>query len=283
LSDYGIEPEKLGRAVEDNGFDALFLTEHTHIPVNRRTPYPNGGDLPTYYARTYDPFIALAAIAAITTNLALGTGVSLINQHHPLTLAKQTASLDRLSGGRFELGVGPGWNEEEMENHGVDPSRRTARMLEHVAAVREVWIHEEPEFHGRYVDFDPVWSWPKPHRTPPVLIGGLGPTVLERVLSHGDGWMPLFVGVDQIGELAKRISDLRSRAKELGRPRPSVTLYGADQTPDAMRAYAGAGVDRVLFELINYGRVGGPNEEDLALAEIERLAEMWASVGGLQS
>jgi probable F420-dependent oxidoreductase len=277
LSDYGIEPLDLGRAVEERGFDTLFLTEHTHIPLSRRSPYPAGGDLPEHYKRAYDPLIALTAIAGVTTTLGLATGVALINQHHPLSLAKQTASLDRLSGGRFELGVGPGWNEEEMENHGVDPQRRTARMLEHIAAVRTVWTHDEAEFHGVHVDFDPVWSWPKPLRTPPVLIAGYGPRVLDRVLSHGDGWLQNFIGIDAVDQLAERITELRTRAAALGRPRPSVTLYGADQTPEAMHAYADAGVDRVMFELRNYGQIDGPREQDRALAELDRLAALRAS------
>ncbi len=278
LSDYGIEPVALGRAVEDRGFDALFLTEHTHIPLSRRTPYPAGGDLPEHYKRTYDPFIALTAIAGATSTLTLGTAVALINQHHPLVLAKQTASLDLFSGGRFELGVGPGWNVEEMANHGVDPGRRTLRMLESIEAVRAVWTDDEAEIHGKFIDFDPVWSWPKPQKAPPVLIAGYGPSVLDRVLSHGDGWLPIGIGADDVGEFAVRVTELRSRAANRGLPRPSVTLYGADQTPEALRAYAEAGVDRVLFELTNYGQIGGPREENRALAELDRLAALRASV-----
>lgn len=135
LTDYGIEPLELARAVEERGFDALFLTEHTHIPASRRSPWPGGGDLPQRYAHTYDPFVALAAMAAVTGRVVLGTGVCLVNQHHPLNLAKEVASLDRIAGGRFELGVGPGWNVEEMEHHGVRPGRRTAEMLERIEAL----------------------------------------------------------------------------------------------------------------------------------------------------
>ncbi|GAB3837382.1 TIGR03619 family F420-dependent LLM class oxidoreductase [Kribbella italica] len=276
LSDYGIQPVALGRAVEERGFDALFLTEHTHIPLSRRTPYPAGGELPEHYKRTYDPLIALTAIAGATTTLQLGTGIALINQHHPLVLAKQTASLDRLSSGRFELGVGPGWNVEEMANHGVDSGRRTLRMLEHIEAIRAVWTNDEAQFHGKFVDFGPVWSWPKPEHAPPVLIAGYGPSVLDRVLSHGDGWLPIGVGASDVDEFAVRIADLRSRAADLGRPRPSVTLYGAEQTPEVLRAYADAGVDRVLFELVNHGQIGGSREEDRALDELDRLAALRA-------
>lgn len=143
LTDYGIAPVSLGQAVEERGFDSLFLAEHTHIPTSRLTPWPVGAPvprpLPRHYSHTFDPLTALAAIAATTRRIGLGTAVALVNQHHPITLAKQVASVDRISHGRFELGVGPGWNAEEMANHGVDPARPLARMLEHVAAMRKIW------------------------------------------------------------------------------------------------------------------------------------------------
>jgi probable F420-dependent oxidoreductase len=249
LTDYGIDGTELARAVEERDFDGLFLTEHTHIPTSRETPWPTGGELPRRYLHTFDPFVALAAMAAVTERIALGTGVCLVPQHDPITLAKTIASLDRIANGRFELGVGPGWNREEMANHGVDPRRRTARMLEHIAAMREIWEKDEAEYHGEFVDFDPIWSWPKPVRMPPVLIGGEGPTVLDRVLSHGDGWLPRRVGRDDMEAFAERVAQLRSRAAEAGRERPTVTVFGAVPKPDVLAAYADAGVDRVLYEL----------------------------------
>jgi probable F420-dependent oxidoreductase len=249
VTDYGIDPIALGRAVEERGLGALFLTEHTHIPTSRRSPWPGGAGLPRRYSHTYDPFTALAAIAAVTERITLGTGVSLVAQHHPITLAKTVASVDRISGGRFELGVGPGWNAEEMENHGVDPSRKITRMLEHVAAMRTIWSEDEARFHGRYVDFDPIWSWPKPVRTPPVLIGGMGPKVLERVVAHGDGWIPLRVPIGELDVLGERIAELRKRAAEAGRARPTVTLYAAPPDRAALETCAAIGVDTALFEL----------------------------------
>jgi probable F420-dependent oxidoreductase len=249
LTDYGIDGRDLARAVEDRGLDGLFLCEHTHIPVRRETPYRGGEDLPMYYAHTFDPYVALTAMAVVTERIALGTAVSLVAQHDPIVLAKTVASLDQYAEGRVELGVGPGWNKEEMANHGVDPRRRTARMIEHVEAMREIWTKDEAEFHGEFVNFDPIWSWPKPVRIPPVLIGGEGPTVLDRVLRHGDGWMPRAQGGEAVPELARRIAELRNRAAESGRGHLDVTVFAAEPDPQILAAYAQAGVDRALFLL----------------------------------
>ena len=269
LTDYGIEPLELARAVEERGFDALFLTEHTHIPASRRSPWPGGGDLPQRYAHTYDPFVALAAMAAVTERVVLGTGVCLVNQHHPLNLAKEVASLDRIAGGRFELGVGPGWNVEEMEHHGVRPGRRTAEMLERIEALRALWTEDEPAFDGEFVAFDPVWSHPKPTRVPPVLIGGGGPTVLDRVLSHGDGWIPLRVRASELDAFAARAAELARRASEAGRGHLPVTLYGAAPKAAALTSYTDAGVDRALFELADHG-----TDTAATLRELDTLADL---------
>jgi probable F420-dependent oxidoreductase len=281
LTDYGIEPLTLARAVEERGFHALFLTEHTHIPTSRATPWPGGRELPRRYAHTYDPFVALTAIAVVTGRIALGTGVSLVAQHDPIVLAKAVASVDRISGGRFELGVGPGWNVEEAANHGAR-THRIARMLETVEAMTAIWTCDEAEYHGRYVDFAPIWSWPKPVRRPPVLIGGGGPTVLDRVLSHGDGWIPLRVRVSELDAFAGRVADLRRRAADAGRGQLSVTIYGAASRPEALESYTAAGVDRVLFELPDHGPDGGDTAEpgadgrgtDATLRELDRLAAL---------
>lgn len=270
LTDYGIAPPELARAVEERGLDALFLTEHTHIPAGRRSPWPGGGELPRRYSHTYDPFVALGAMAAVTERVVLGTAVSLINQHHPINLAKEVASLDRIAGGRVELGVGPGWNVEEMEHHGVVSGRRTAEMLERIEAIRALWTEEEPEFHGEFVSFDPVWSYPKPARVPPVLIGGGGPTVLDRVLSHGDGWIPLRVPASAVPEFAERVAQLQRRADGAGRGHIPVTLYGGAPKPAALASsYADAGVDRVLFELTDHEA-----DTTAALHELDALADL---------
>jgi len=266
LTDYGIDAVTLARAVEERGFGSLFLTEHTHIPVSRESPWPGGPELPKKYARTYDPYVALGAMAAVTERIALGTAVSLVNQHHPLNLAKEVASVDRIAGGRFELGVGVGWNVEEMANHGVDPKRRTAAMLERIEACRAIWTQDEAEYHGEFVDFDPVWSWPKPVRVPPVLIGGGGPRVLDRVVSHGDGWIPLRISLEELDAFAARVDELQRKAADAGRGRLPVTIFGA--SPKAVSAYADAGADRLLFSLVD---TEDPAE---SLAELDSLAEL---------
>lgn len=217
------------------------------MPVAGVAEWPGEGGLPRRYRHTFDPFIALAAVAATTERIALGTGVSLVVQHDPIVLAKAVATVDRIAGGRFELGVGPGWNRAEMANHGVDPRTRTARMREHVLAMRAIWDADEAQFHGRFVDFDPILSWPKPAGRLPVLIGGEGPTVLDRVLEYGTGWMPRPPSEAEQPAFGARITELRDRAAAAGRPRPDVTLFGAAPEPGALESCAAAGVDRVLF------------------------------------
>src|SRR4051795_3390947 len=191
-TEYAIAPAELGVLLEERGFDSVWFPEHTHIPANRRTPYPGGGDLPREYSSTYDPFVALTTVASATTRLRVGTGICLIVERDPIVTAKEVASLDRLSGGRFLFGVGAGWNREEMQNHGTDPARRFSLMRERIEAMKAIWTEDEAEYHGRYVDFDPVWSWPKPIQEPhpPVVVGGNGEKVLDRVLAFGDEWMP---------------------------------------------------------------------------------------------
>src|SRR5207244_295444 len=161
-TDYAIRADELARAAEERGFESLFVPEHTHIPAGRRTPFPGGGQLPKEYSHTFDPFVSLMAAAAATTRLKIGTGICLIIERDPITTAKEVASLDLLSGGRFLFGIGAGWNREEMENHGTDPARRFAVLRERVLAMQELWTNDEAEFHGEYVDLHPLWQWPRP-------------------------------------------------------------------------------------------------------------------------
>jgi probable F420-dependent oxidoreductase len=250
-TDYAIGPAELARAAEDAGFEALLFAEHTHIPASRDTPRPGGGELPRRYWHTLDPFVALTAAAMATERLRVGTGICLVVERDPITTAKEVASVDLLSGGRLELGVGAGWNRPEIENHGTDFGHRFGIMRERVEAMREIWTKDEASYHGKHVDFDPIWQWPKPlQERLPVYIGGNGPRVEDRVLRYGDGWMP---NMPEIETLGPRIAELRSRA---GKHVP-VTYYGA--TPENLPQLEAAGVDRALIVLES-----GPEAEVLA-------------------
>jgi probable F420-dependent oxidoreductase len=263
-TDSSIAPAELGKAAEDAGFEALLFAEHTHIPVSRDTPNPRGGELPDKYWHTHDPFVALATVAQATERLRLGTGICLIVERDPIVTAKAAASLDFLSGGRFEFGIGGGWNREEMRNHGTDPRRRFSIMRERILAMKEIWTNDEPEFHGEHVDFDALWSWPKPVQDPhpPVLVGGIGEKVLDRVLGYGDEWMPNRAEPE---ELAPRIAELRERA---GRHVP-VSYYAAPPEDDFIERLAAAGVDRALLDVPSEGA-------DTVLPLLERYAELAA-------
>ncbi len=248
-TDFSIGVMELGRATEEREFESLFLPEHTHIPASRRTPWPAGGELPEEYRRTLDPFVALGAVAATTRSLLLGTGVCLVVERDPITLAKEVASLDRLSGGRVLFGVGAGWNHEEMRNHGTDPTLRWKLLRERVLAMKQIWIQDVAEFHGEFVDFDALWQWPKPIQTPhpPVLIAGNGPRVLERVVEFGDAWLTM--PKEEPHVLGRRIGELQDLATRRGRGPVPVTVFGAPPDPDALEIYAESGVSRCLFWL----------------------------------
>ena len=243
-TDYSIDPGRLARLVEERGFESLWFTEHTHIPVSRETPWPGGdGQLPPEYSHANDPFVALSFAAAATERIKIGTGVCLVIEHDPIVLAKVVASLDRLSGGRFQFGVGAGWNREEMANHGTNPKRRFSVLRERVEAMKAIWTSDEAEYHGEHVDFGPIWSWPKPLQQPhpPVLVGGGGEKVLDRVLAFGDEWIPNRVKSPEA--LKDRIEELRERA---GRRVP-VSFFSAKPEARAVERLGWAGVDRVIF------------------------------------
>jgi probable F420-dependent oxidoreductase len=248
LTDYTIDAASLGRAVEERGFESLFLTEHTHIPSSRLTPFPGGGELPRQYSHSLDPFVALGAVAAVTTKLRLGTGICLVIQRDPITLAKEVASLDHLSGGRVELGIGGGWNREEIENHGTPFESRWKILRERVEAMKTIWTEEEATYHGEFVRFDAIWSWPKPVQRPhpPVLVGGNGPRTLERVVRYGEGWMPLAM---RRSELAERMRELGELAAKAGRDSPPISLFGVPPDPGRLQDYRDAGVSRCLFPI----------------------------------
>jgi probable F420-dependent oxidoreductase len=266
-TDDAVDPPTLGRMVEERGFDSLWFPEHTHIPTSRKTPYPAGGDLPPMYSHTHDPFVALTAAAAATEKLKLGTGICLVIERDPIITAKEVASLDRLSGGRFLFGIGAGWNREEMENHGTDPDRRFGIMRERVEAMRAIWTEEEAQYHGTYVDFDPIWSWPKPQQLPhpPILVGGNGPKVLDRVLAYGDEWKP-----NRLDGFAERVQELQRRAEDAGRGRIPVTFSGAKPDQETVEKVREAGADRITFYV-------KPEDAGQVEGRLDRYAELATS------
>jgi probable F420-dependent oxidoreductase len=260
-ADYAVDPATLARMVEERGFESLHLPEHTHIPASRKTPYPAGGELPEEYSHTYDPFVALTAAAAATEHLLLATGICLVIERDPIVTAKEVASLDVLSGGRFLFGVGAGWNREEMENHGTDPKQRFSIMRERVEAMKAIWTQDEASYHGRHVDFDAIWSWPKPVQKPhpPVLVGGNGDKVLGRVVAFGDEWMP-----NRASGLRERVAELGRLAEEAGRDPIPVTLSGARPDPELIEKAEETGIHRCTF----YVTPAGADEVERSLNEL---------------
>jgi probable F420-dependent oxidoreductase len=252
-TDYAIRPDELAKALEERGFESYWAPEHTHIPASRNPPWPGGPDLPRDYWHTYDPFVALTSAAAVTAKLKLATGICLIIQHDPLTLAKQIASLDRLAGGRFLFGIGGGWNVEEIENHGTAFKTRFRQLREKVLAMKEIWTQEEAEFHGDFVDFDKIWAYPKPLQQPhpPVIMGGDGPTTFDRVIEFCDGWMPIQGRPSEGPDLPEKIAILKQRAADAGRDPASISISVFSAQPDeANIARLGeAGVERAVFSL----------------------------------
>jgi len=248
-TDLAIRPDALAGEVEARGFDALFLPEHTHIPTSRRTPYPGGGELPEEYSRTFDPFLALTAAAAVTERLTLGTGVCLVGQRDPIVLAKEVASIDVLSGGRFAFGIGYGWNHDEMEDHGLEPKQRRAVVREKMLAMEALWTQDEGGFDGEHVHIAPSWSWPKPLQQPrpPVLIGGAaGPTLFRHIAEFADGWIPIGGG-----GLSDGLARLREQFELAGRDPASVqvTVIGAEPSPGKLDHLESLGVGRFLIGL----------------------------------
>ena len=243
-----LRPDVLARALEDRGYASLFIGEHSHIPASRRTPYPAGGEMPTEYRRMMDPFVSLTLAAAATSTLRIGTGVTLVLEHHVLDLAKSVATLDLLSGGRFLFGVGVGWNVEELANHRPDIawSQRYRATEECIGALKRCWIDDDSEYHGEFFGFDPVWSFPKPEQRPhpPILMGAAGRVGVEHTLRWADEWMPVDVGLGNIG---RRIAAFRDAAGAVGRVIP-VSLYAfGDPTPDTLREYRDLGVERTVI------------------------------------
>ena len=265
----GIDVRTLARALEERGFESLFVPEHTHIPVSRRTPNPGGGDLPEAFRHTPDPFVVLGAVAACTDRLLLGTGICLVVERDPIITAKEVATVDLLSGGRFLFGVGGGWNREEMENHGTAFAGRFDLLRERVLAMKALWTSEVAEFHGTHVDFDPVWQWPKPVQSPhpPVILAGNGTRSIERAADYADGWMP----IAGRGDTAEQIDAHGKAAADRGRGPIPVTVFGARPKPEILAGYAAAGVERALLALPS-----APTTD--TLRRLDRYAELIPSL-----
>jgi probable F420-dependent oxidoreductase len=267
VTDEGIRPERLAPALEERGFDSLFLAEHSHIPASRETPFPGGGELPRRYYRTLDPFVALTAAALTTRQLLVATGIALVPQRDVIHLANESASLDLVSNGRFILGVGVGWNREEMRNHGVDPKTRGAKVAEQLAALKEIWTKEQAEFHGRYVDFDPIFAWPKPVQRPhpPIYMGGESPAALERLLKYGDAWLL------RPHTPRTEIPRVRRWLADQGRPDVPFTVFGAGRDRAELDGYREGGVERITLLLPT-------RPESQTLTDLDELAKLAATL-----
>jgi probable F420-dependent oxidoreductase len=270
LTDYSIQPGALAAEAEQLGFHSLFLCDHSNIPSSRESAYLAGGDLPPEYYSVYDPFIALSWAASATTTLRIGTGLALLVQRDPIHTAKMGASLDQLSGGRFDFGVGAGWNLEEMRQHGTNPATRHTLLRERVLAIKELWANDVAEYRGTLVDIAPTTVRPEPLQrpNPPIILGGMGPTVLDRVLDYADAWAPN-PGWPPMPDIPDRIQELRERSHDIGR---EISIYvfgvGVESGAEQAQRYRDMGVDECVFLLPTL-----PQEEALgALHEIAKTA-----------
>lgn len=270
---YAIQPVDLARWAEANGFESVFFGEHTHIPTSRKTPFPLGGELPQCYKEFYDPFIGLTAAAAVTQKLKVGTSVCLVPEHHPITLAKTIACLDRVSNGRFLFGIGAGWNAEEMADHGVAFQDRWKVTKERVLAMKEIWKKDVAEFHGQFVNFDPLWCWPKPIQAggPPVLMGAMSKWAPKRIAAYCDGWIPL----DGPYDLAPWIKSIREEMDKMGRSKDSLDLTaitgyelaGISLSEQRIQTLMEQGFNRITFLL-------SPNEPTVQWPVLEKCATL---------
>ncbi len=275
FTDYSMTPVDLARALEERGLDSLWAPEHSHIPLSRRSPFPQGGEVPKKYYDVMDPFVTLAAAGAATTRLKLATGICLVVQRDPIQTAKSVATLDQVSGGRFLFGVGAGWNAEEMADHGTDFTSRFDVMRERIEAMKAIWTKSKPEYHGAFVDFPPMMTWPKPVQKPhpPVIVGGAYPYGARRALAYGDGWVP-HARRPAYGDVLTKLPEFAAMLKEAGRDPATmpVTVFGVAEDRDLVARYRDAGVARVVFNL-------PPAKADEVLPLLDRCAELMRRVG----
>jgi probable F420-dependent oxidoreductase len=270
FTDYTMGPVELGRALEERGFESLWAPEHSHIPLSRQSPFPQGGDLPKKYYDVMDPFVTLAAAAAATTRLKVGTGICLVVQRDPIQTAKQVASLDQISGGRFLFGIGAGWNAEEMADHGTVFASRFKLMRERVEAMKAIWTQTKPEYHGELVSFPPMMTWPKPVQKPhpPVIVGGAYPYGARRAIAYGDGWVP-HARRPAYGDVLNLLPDFKKMATAAGRDPATIpiTIFGVAEDLDLIKRYRDAGVARLVFNL-------PPAQADEVLPLLDRCARL---------
>lgn len=265
-TDYSMPIDRLAIAAEERGFDSIWLPEHTHIPANRATPYPGGGDLPKEYSHTLDPFVALGIAAGVTKNLKLATGICIAIEHQALTLAKTVATLDHVSNGRVILGLGAGWNREEMENHGTQYGSRFRKLEEQMQALRQLWTQDEATFQGEFEQFDAVWSWPKPIQKPhpPMVLGGETDHTLKRIVKYADGWLPRAIKPERVLEGMNR---LKVFAEAAGRDMDSisVSVFAPPPKDDVVARFRDTTVERVILMV-------PPRNEAETLSRLDRYA-----------
>ena len=274
FTDYSMTPAELATALEERGFESVWAPEHSHIPLTRKSEWPGGGELPKKYYDAMDPFVTLTAAAAVTKKLKVGTGVCLVNQRDPIQTAKAVASIDQISGGRFLFGVGNGWNQDEMENHGTNFESRHKLVRERIEAMKVIWTKSKAEYHGEMVNFDPMMAWPKPAQKPhpPILVGGAFPYGARRAVRYGDGWMPLRrrKGYSEVRDL---IPKFQAMAKEANRDLASlpVSIWESKEDEGELRRDQDAGVVRVIVSLDSA-------EADVILPQLDRWAKLAAKV-----
>ena len=274
FTDYSMAPGELAMAAEERGFDSLWAPEHSHIPLSRKSPFPSGGELPKKYYDAMDPFVTLTAAAVATKTLKVGTGICLVAQRDPIQTAKLVSSIDQVTGGRFLFGVGNGWNQDEMENHGTDFKSRHKLARERIEAMKEIWTKSKAEYHGELVNFDPMMSWPKPAQKPhpPIIVGGAFPYGARRALRYGDGWMPHRVRTTY-ADVSALLPKFREMAKEAGRDPASVpvTIWGAKEDEGLLKRDRDDGVERIIVSLDSA-------KADKILPELDRWAKLARAV-----
>ena len=271
FTDYSMTSADLARALEARGFESIWAAEHSHIPLSRKSPWGGGGELPKQYYDVMDPFVTLTAAAMASKTLKMGTGVCLVNQRDPIQTAKLVASIDQVSGGRFLFGIGNGWNQDEMENHGTNFATRHKLVRERVEAMKAIWTQTKPEYHGEFVNFDPMMTWPKPVQKPhpPVIVGGAYPYAARRAVRYGDGWIPLAGRPGQYGDVFDFVPKFREMLTAAGRDAATlpISIFNSSEDVDTLKRYRDLGLVRVVVSL-------PAAKEDVVLPILDRFAAL---------